>query len=531
MSMKSSRLIALVILALSQIILCDDKPEWVKNFGKSTKFPEWSHLTGFGMAKVTKTDELADGMALAVDNARANLAQRIHIKIQNISTTHAAEIGNKYSEYFSTSTQSISNLDIEGLDVNRYYDDDQETYFALAVIERARLITANNQKADQLMASIRQCVEAGRRFEEIGQKSEALREYLNCSPLFQQLENARTVISVAASNTSAAAFEELENTSEREGLQATIVYESINRLVQKPMVSVDDVAWYLLYCLKNQVKEKEPKAIITPFTYRDTRLGSEFSRYFLKVLENHCVKETDWQLMDVKSQPKWKTESELSQSTSEDGVEYVLTGTLWDKGSDVKFLASMQRTTDGKIIASAEQTISDSIISKAGLSLKPENYQEAMVSQKYFAKDELVDGGLSLEVWTNKGTDNLLFTKGERISILTRVNLPCYLRFIYHLANGKRVVLLDNYYIDETKINKAYQIPEKFECTAPFGAEFLQAFASTERFERISTTELDGYDYLAEDLQDFLATTRGLKKANRGSFLTECRVVMTTVEN
>jgi hypothetical protein len=529
--MKPSRLIALVLLVLSQIILCDDKPDWVKNFGKSAKFPEWSHLTGFGMAKVTKTDELADGMALAVDNARANLAQKIHIKIQSISTTHAAEIGNKYSEYFSTSTQSISDLDIEGLDVDRYYDDDQETYFAFAVIERARLISANNQKADKLMASIRQCVEAGKRFEELGRKSEALHEYLNCSPLFQQLENARTVISVAASNTHASAFEELEKTPEGEGLQATAVYESINRLVQKSMVNIDDVAWYLLYCLKNQVKEKEPKASIAPFTYRDTRLGSEFSRYFLKVLEIHCVRETDWQLISVESQPKWKTESEFIHSTSEDGTEYILTGTLWDKGSDVKFLALMRRAIDGKIIASAEQTISDSIISKAGLSLKPENFQEAMVSQKYFGKDELVDGGLSLEVWTNKGSDNLLFTKGERINILTRANLPCYIRFIYHLANGKRVVLLDNYYVDETKINKAYQIPEEFECIAPFGAEFLQAFASTERFEKISTTQLDGYDYLAEDLQDFLATTRGLKKASRGSLLTECRVVMTTVGN
>ena len=90
-------------------------------------------------------------------------------------------------------------------------------------------------------------------------------------------------------------------------------------------------------------------------------------------------------------------------------------------------------------------------------------------------------------------------------------------------------MLLDNYYIDETKINKVYQIPEEFECAAPFGAEFLQAFASTDPFEKILLTKRDGYDYLTEDLKDFLATTRGLKKAKRETLVTECRVTMTTV--
>src|SRR3990172_2855386 len=163
--MQLSKSLTLVFLLLSQPGLCDDKPEWVKNFGKCAQYPEWSHLTGFGMAKVVDTDELADAMTLAVDNARANLVQKIHVTINNISTTRTEELDTEYSEYYSNSTQSVSNLDIKGLNVDRYYDDAKEMYFALAVVERAPLIAVKNQKADELTTTIRQSLAAAKRFE------------------------------------------------------------------------------------------------------------------------------------------------------------------------------------------------------------------------------------------------------------------------------------------------------------------------------------------------------------------------------
>ena len=137
---------------------------------------------------------------------------------------------------------------------------------------------------------------------------------------------------------------------------------------------------------------------------------------------------------------------------------------------------------------------------------------------------------MSLEVWTNKGIDDLIFTKGEKMNVYVRVNLPCYVRFLYHLADGKRTMLLDNYYIDESKVNMVVQIPAEFECDEPYGAEFLQAFARTDRFEPKETVESDGYKFLKEDLEKFLSSTRGMKRVKPGTMQTETRVVMTTME-
>jgi hypothetical protein len=76
-----------------------------------------------------------------------------------------------------------------------------------------------------------------------------------------------------------------------------------------------------------------------------------------------------------------------------------------------------------------------------------------------------------------------------------------------------------------------YQIPEEFECQAPFGVEVLQAFARTEGFEPVETVRVDGYDLLQEDLHKFLVRTRGfVKKATQGVLQGESRIVMTTME-
>ena len=111
-----------------------------------------------------------------------------------------------------------------------------------------------------------------------------------------------------------------------------------------------------------------------------------------------------------------------------------------------------------------------------------------------------------------------------------RVNMPSYIRFIYHLADGERTLLLDNYYIDESKVNMVYQIPEEFVCAAPFGAEFLQAFARTEAFEPLKTTGVDGYDMIDENLNEFLPRMRGFKKLKKEVQQAENMVVITTME-
>ena len=61
-----------------------------------------------------------------------------------------------------------------------------------------------------------------------------------------------------------------------------------------------------------------------------------------------------------------------------------------------------------------------------------------------------------------------------------RVNRPAYVRLVYILANGSKVVLEQAYFIDASKVNQAVEYPDKFEVSAPFGVERLYAVAFTE---------------------------------------------------
>jgi hypothetical protein len=293
---------------------------------------------------------------------------------------------------------------------------------------------------------------------------------------------------------------------------------------------VEDLAWHLAYCLKEQVDIKDATVLVTPMTYGDTKMGSPFARFFKVVLENKLNEVAKWTPVQQAAISQTSARDMTLGAAEASGAKYVVRGTYWEQQGAIKFIISLLQVSDSRLIGGAETVVQDSIVTKAGLDLKPQNFKAALGDQKQFGTDEVQGGGLNLEVWTNKGMDDLVFTKGERMQAYVRVNLPSYIRFIYHLADGKRALLLDNYYIDQSKVNMVYQIPEEFECDEPYGAEFLQAFARTEPFEPIATEVVGGYNILKDDLKGFLTMQRGMKKVKQGTLQAETRLVITTME-
>ncbi|HCA78698.1 MAG TPA: hypothetical protein DEP53_03085 [Bacteroidetes bacterium] len=502
------------------------KPDWVKEYGKSISYPEQLYLTGFGMHKVTGGIDRATSLRKATESARGNLIQSVRVSLQSTSGMIVEERNQRISSYFSSATQATSSMEIQGLELKTFYDDDEEMSYALAYVSRAHLASLYKEKESKLRKSIRQSLDAGKTDEEQGLKTKALDEYLACYPLFRQLEEAQAILLAVRTGT-VKAIAELEGDMAKDEVDESAIREAVRRLVQRPMVSAEDLAWYLAYCLKEQLNLKEATLLVTPFTYRDTKMGSPFSRFFKQVLESRVAEVARW--TPVQQDLKSRSLEIVGDTIRSPQADYILRGTYWERENGIKFISTFQRVSDGKMIGSAEAVIDTSILEKTPLSLKPQNFAAALSDQKQFGKDEALPSGLSLEVWTNKGTDDLVFSKGERMQAYVRVNMPCYIRFIYHLADGKRALLVDNHYIDQSKVNRVYPIPEEFECDEPFGAEFLQAFARTEEFEPVHTQEVEGYKILQEDLERFLASQRGMKKVKRDTLQAETRLVMTTV--
>ena len=519
---------ALLLLCLP-MLLSAQTPEWAKNFGKSSRHPELTYLTGFGTDKPLKNEDPGKSLQRAIDVARGYLVQRVRVQIQNTFSSAVEERNRQGSAYVKNATQSTSSMEIQGLETETFYDDDEEVAYAFAFVAKERLAKIYGERETKLRREIRQRTEAAKKYEGSGSKTKALDEYLACYPLFRQLEEAETILLVTRSSADEA-FKELLGDAKKDEVSLTLVREAVRRLVEQPIKGPEDVAWHVAYCMREQLDLREAAVMVSLLTYQDTKMASPFSRLFKQMLESKLNEVAHWTPVHQLEVSQPRTRNLLKETAESSGATHVLRGAYWEQGGNIRFLVDLLRVSDSKQIGSVETVVPESVVQAAGLSLKPQNFKAAFAEQKVFNTDEVVGGGLSLEVWTNKGSEDLVFTKGERMQIFVRTNMSCHIRFVYHLANGQRALLLADHLIDESKVNLVYQIPQEFECDEPFGAEFLQVFARTDAFDPIETERVDGYDILKEDLRQFLAKQRGMKKVKQGTLQTETRVVMTTME-
>ena len=213
------------------------------------------------------------------------------------------------------------------------------------------------------------------------------------------------------------------------------------------------------------------------------------------------------------------------------GAGLYLSGTYWEESDKITLRITLRDVVTGTVKAGAVVAFDQDRIT---VSFKPQNYKQALIDQQAFTEEEFIDSGLTVETWTNRGDQNLLYTEGETMHVYVRVNRAAHVRLLYILADGRRTLLYDDYYIDQSKVNQIVEIPGEFECVEPFGAEFLVAAARTDPFPKIKTYEVDGYIFLAAQTAEKAAEdTRGFKKKQKPAAVqySEARLVITTLKD
>ncbi len=109
------------------------------------------------------------------------------------------------------------------------------------------------------------------------------------------------------------------------------------------------------------------------------------------------------------------------------------------------------------------------------------------------------DEKLNVQVWLNR--DPPIFQNQDTIHVSVETNKNCYLRLIYHDAEGKNVIIFPNYRYKDDKVKggQVYLVPTKFIARPPFGDEQLIAFVSTEKFPDVSVSDRGDGLYLLND--------------------------------
>ena len=506
------------------------QPDWVVNYGQSDKYDEQVYLTGFGEALGISRES----KEIAQENARADLSQKVLVKIDSTVSNYQLEDGEETLQQFSTVTQSSSELQVMGLETLTYVRDSRKNpmSFALVYIERKELAKLYQAEKKRLTSQILQLITLAENQD--NPKYTSVQYYYQTWPLLDKLAEVQTIL---LSVSSTQIFSDLASQDLAD--QPLILNKSqINRRIQQLSLhsidNLDDVAGAIQFQLYQQFDLQHQQLLVQPFFYQDTRLSSRFARYFKQLLEgkleNSIQPHREFQAKSV------NYEKDMAVSA---GADYIITGSYWEKEDNVQILAFCRSVQTGEIRASANIDFKRGML-KSSLNLKPDNFEKIMSQQLAFEQEVIDSGQLKLEVWTDRGKNALLYSQGELMKIYLRTNRPCYVRLLYILANGQKTLLVDNLQINLESINRPLLVNDlleiDFECTNPFGAEIIIGVARNYPFDTIETTERDGYIFIDTDNPKHLASitrgTKGFKRRKRNDESiqqTETKLILTTV--
>ena len=506
------------------------QPDWVVNYGQSDKYDEQVYLTGFGEALGISQES----KEIAQENARADLSQKVLVKIDSTVSNYQLEDGEETLQQFSTVTQSSSELQVMGLETLTYVRDSRKNpmSFALVYIERKKLAKLYQAEKKRLTSQILQLITLAENQD--NPKYTSVQYYYQTWPLLDKLAEAQTIL---LSVSSTQIFSDLASQDLAD--QPLILSKSqVNRRIQQLSLhsidNLDDVAGAIQFQLYQQFDLQHQQLLVQPFFYQDTRLSSRFARYFKQLLEgkleNSIQPHREFQAKSV------NYEKDMAVSA---GADYIITGSYWEKEDNVQILAFCRSVQTGEIRASANVDFKRGML-KSSLNLKPDNFEKIMSQQLAFEQEVIDSGQLKLEVWTDRGKNALLYSQGELMKIYLRTNRPCYVRLLYILANGQKTLLVDNLQINLESVNRPLLVNDlleiDFECTSPFGAEMIIGVARNYPFDTIETTERDGYIFIDTDNPKHLANitrgTKGFKRRKRNDESiqqTETKLILTTV--
>jgi len=513
-----------LILILTDFLLISvevfAQPSWYQN--PEREYPRRRYLIGLGMGT---GEDKAERMQVAEENARSDLIKSIRTQISSEFIDETTETSQRMDVYVQSRVVSNASLEVDGIQiVQRKHEGN--TAYTLAVLPKLEGRRRHVEKMDYLDPEISRGFKQAKQFEEAGQTEEALKAYLQLFPLLTRREETQAVL-LALGDFSTAAFQELDELEEQGIISRTDVDAAIERLTAKDFGTVDDAAAALAFRLGRQLSPGQ-RVLVLPFTYAETRFTSPFSRYLAQVVNQKLAEAEMRPVQPIRGfQPE--TMNHQREQARQAGAEVVIRGPYVEKDHVLKVFALASEVQSGRKVAAADVEMERVLLEQEHLDFLPQNSQRALQDAGVFGTGELISGSLQVEAWTDRGAENVILEEDEEVTLGVRVNQPCYLQLVYHLADGKRALLYNNYFINEAKVNHAVMLSDTFVVAEPFGVEVLQVFAGTEPFPEVLVRDWEGYDVLEEDLEEYISRTRGLRRRERAREMAETRVTITTM--
>jgi len=194
---------------------------------------------------------------------------------------------------------------------------------------------------------------------------------------------------------------------------------------------------------------------------------------------------------------------------------------------------------------------SKKIVESKTLNLPSKTYKGLEVKPKGIDFDSLLNAGvisssnLKVNLNSNRGSENLLFSDGEEIELFVKLNKMGYIYIVGYTqtSDGKMSYLLelsegggDSKFIKFINADDASRWISlgAFTIEPPFGVESLQVIASNKKITTLPNAKYDeesGYYIISKDIKKALTKTRGLKKKkSKKAEISEAVMSFTTVK-
>jgi hypothetical protein len=465
-------------------------------------YPNDRYFTGHSRFSVEKGENPDEKIEKARSGARAEATQTIQTTVRSLSDHKTIELNMKIFEEYRQSVSVFSDLTIQGMTVDVFYDTKKRNAEAFAYIKKRELLESNFKLYQVNSKQLETKITEAERYKAGGQTSRALDAYRHCLPLVRELQQNLVLVIICGGDVTG----KFPSDYEAE-INAAIV-----GLENSPVTNLDELCQRLGQTLKKQLAGDNRAILITPFTFEDTRIASPLSGRMMTIMEKQLSGEG------------------LSVTATAGKIDknLILTGVYWETNPSLTFTVLVRDPDNGRTVATASHELPISWFTQNGIAWKPENFEDAMIRQKMMTKDEIIGGGLQLDVWTNKGSESLLFNEGEIMKVSVRANHECYLRLIYYLVDGSKT-LLDEFYLNNEQVNKVVTLPTDYRCQWPFGVEMLQVVAQNEKFLPLQLVEKDGYRFITESMLGILSNVRGFVVDSDQKLFAEKRLTITTV--
>ncbi|WP_109831344.1 DUF4384 domain-containing protein [Reichenbachiella versicolor] len=509
--MKNSLIAFLLIF--SNLASFAQEASWTNYSRRNAMYPESKYLTGFSSELIVKEEPREDILERLSGYAKDKLVQSIVTDIQSTVTLEINTSNGTTNEDLKSASVSAANATIAGLKVETYISEGkkEKTAYAFAYAKKTEVIQYYENAIKSFIDKFNSDFGIVENHISQGNNQKALKILFGFQTDFREIEHAQMILVTLTGNYNLPSTKRSEINSFKAKVE-----QKINSIRSNQQFSLEDAAYYIAFAMSTQLTDKSTPISINNFTYEDTPMGSPFSRRLKFAIEQKLTLEGF---------------SVTNNAATENDI-LVLNGTYWEESDKLKIVTILRSKKDSKAVSSSECYLPKSTLINNGIVFKPENYKQALINMKEFAANEVTGGNLNIEIWTNKGKDNLIYTEGEILKLFVRANKECYLRIVYYLADGSKVLLLDNYYINRDLINKTYELPYEFECAEPFGVETLQMNAQDEPFEELYTEEQYGYEFITEGIAAIQVKSRGFKRVKSTSteeVKAEKRLVFTTM--